>query len=310
MSQHADSGKISPKIVADPLRDMPVGATLPIRPVVFGTSDAKIVPDDVKNWEFFDGALLAVGFGRDGGRIAVQGTAVMVAPGLAVTAAHVVRELAPALARGELASLCVGIRQGDACDLWRLQSVTMLEEADSDIAWLSLELCSEITDDWHFSTVAMTTRTPMVGEHLTIAGFRFEEGLTAGERDASPGRLIAASGEVVAVHNGRDRLLLPFPAIEIACGSHGAMSGGAVLDADGLLLGVISRGWDTDDNAGPTYAAWIPAALGMKVDVPWPPALYEPGLAILDLPPDLCRVDGREALNLIGDQLEWGYLVR
>jgi len=286
---------------------MPVGATLRVSPVVFGASDAKMVPDDVKNWDFFDGALLAVGFGRNGEHVALHGTAVMIAPGLAVTAAHVVREFASELARGDLAALCIGVRPQETCDVWRLRSVSMVSEADSDIAWLSLELCSEITDDWYFSTIAMTTRTPKVGERLTIVGFRFEEGLMAGNDcvSASPGRLLAASGEVIAVHNGRDRLLLPFPAVEIACGSHGAMSGGAVLDGEGLLLGVISRGWEIEDNEGPTYAAWIPAALGMKVEVPWPPAVYEQGLSVVDLPADLCRLVGREAVAVIGDNIQW-----
>jgi hypothetical protein len=94
VTEYADTPKATARITTDPLRDMPVGATLRVSPVVFGASDAKMVPDDVKNWDFFDGALLAVGFGRDGEHVALHGTAVMIAPGLAVTAAHVVREFA------------------------------------------------------------------------------------------------------------------------------------------------------------------------------------------------------------------------
>jgi hypothetical protein len=42
---------------------MPVGASLALSPVVFSSSNATVVPEDVGNWGFFEGAPLAVGVG-------------------------------------------------------------------------------------------------------------------------------------------------------------------------------------------------------------------------------------------------------
>jgi len=63
---------------------MPVGASLALSPVVFSSSNATGVPEDVGNWGFFEGAPLAVGVG-DGTRLDLHGRAVTVAPGLAIT---------------------------------------------------------------------------------------------------------------------------------------------------------------------------------------------------------------------------------
>lgn len=283
-------------LTEDPLQSLPIGASLKFSPVVFGGSDARVVPEDVKNWDFFEGAVVAVGFG-DGARFHIEGTAVMAAPGLAVTAAHVVREHANDLQEGIIGCLCVGVRADGALDAWRLRSLT---EDGGDLAWLSLELCSAIDDDWRFSTLAMTTRAPRQGEKLTIVGFRFEtdDVTTDGpSRLSMAGRLIAAAGEMLAVYpRQRDAALVSFPAIEIACGSLGGMSGGAVLDEHGLLVGVLSTGYDTDTQDGPSYAAWIIHALNTKVDAPWPPGAYPQGVPVIDLSPLACRIVGRDAI--------------
>ncbi len=284
-------------ITEDPLRSLPVGHSLSLRPVVFGSSDATVVPDSVRNWDYFDGALLAVGVGA-GTRLHVQGTTVMVAPGLAVTAAHVLRDFLADLMSGTQGCLCIGVRAEGTFDAWKLRSLTL---DGGDLAWMSLELCSAIHDDWFFSTVAITTRAPTIGEGLTIVGFRFEPQDTGSEASNAPievaGQLLAAAGKVQATYpEGRDAIMVPFPAIEIACGSRGGMSGGAVLDQHGLLVGVLSSGYDTVEGDGPSYAAWIIKALDVKVDIPWPPGTFRHHVRVLDLPPAACRIVGKQAM--------------
>ncbi len=298
MAHETETRHNAVRITGDPLKSLPVGASLPLTPVVFGRSSATVVPDDVGDWGFFDGALLAVGLG-DATRLEMHGNAVMVAPGLAVTAAHVVDEFAEDLGRGTVGCLCIGVRSGGSLDAWKLRSLTYND--GGDLAWLSLELCSAVGEDWHFSTIAMTTRAPKVGEKLTIVGFRFEtQNTTTKARNVLPklaGRLLVAAGKVQAVYpHQRDKVMVPFPAIEMACGSLGAMSGGAVLDAHGLLTGVVSTGFNTDSGDGPSYAAWIISALDTKVDVPWPPGVYKQGVSVLDLPPSACCIIGRDAM--------------
>jgi len=79
------------------------------------------------------------------------------------------------------------------------------------------------------------------------------------------------------------------------------MSGGAVLDADGLLVGVISRGLQTEDMRGPTYAAWIVGGLHQVLKLPWPPGAYgDDPVHLLDMPEDVLGIVGREAITIDG----------
>jgi hypothetical protein len=95
----------------DPLAHLPVGTSISIEPIVVGGSDAATVPDGVVNWDFFQGALLAVVVRLPGSSsLVVNGTAVVIAPGLAITATHVLREALPHLLSGDAEVLCVGVR--------------------------------------------------------------------------------------------------------------------------------------------------------------------------------------------------------
>lgn len=95
-------------VAADPLEGLPIGASLSIDPIVYGSSDATAQPQAVKNWGFFDGAILALGLkGRTD--LDMTGTAVMIAPGLAVTAAHVLRDSLTQFGAGDRIPYCLGI---------------------------------------------------------------------------------------------------------------------------------------------------------------------------------------------------------
>jgi hypothetical protein len=84
------------------------------------------------------------------------------------------------------------------------------------------------------------------------------------------------------------------------------MSGGAVLDRDGAVVGILSTGLSHDDGRGPSNAAWIIHALMFRVTLLWPRALYQPDTPLLDLPDDLLRILGREHVRLTGaDELDY-----
>jgi hypothetical protein len=103
-----------------------------------------------------------------------------------------------------------------------------------------------------------------------------------GVRAVGRGELFVAAGEVETIHwPRRDALLVPCPAIEIRCGSLGGMSGGAVIDEGGALVGILSRSFETADGLGPSTAAWILHALMFDVTLPWPPGVYRPNTPIL-----------------------------
>ena len=248
-----------------------------------------------------------MGFNRKDS-FSILGIAVMVAPALALAATHVLSGWLEELGDGAAAGMCIGVR-GEGLDLWKFRSISY-DPAD-DVAFISLELTSPVSEDWCFSTLALTTRCPAEGEELTIVGFRFNDSgdFPADGSQPSPalGDLFAAKGTVSQVFpTGQDLVMVPFPAIEIQCGSRGAMSGGAVIDRDGLVLGVISTGWDTEDGEGPSVASWIVCgALGRTLDVPWPPGAYPEQVPVMEIPEAALRIVGRDAVNIDGNEMRY-----
>lgn len=285
-------------VTGDPLQKVPVGTSIPIQPVMFSTSNAALVPGEVDNWDFFDGALLSVGIRRPG--VVTQdilGSAVVIAPGLALTATHVISEVLSDLSIGRASIYCVGVRSA-GLDIWRVRSLSYTE--DSDLTYLALELVSDLTPDWRFTSFGLTTRAPRVGETLTVLGFRFADIQVEGSGFVARGDLYAAVGKVANVyHPMRDYVLMPYPTIEVLCGSVGAMSGGAVMDRKGLLVGVVGRGLATEDGRGPTYCPWVMPALHRRVDIPWPPGVYGNGTSILEVPEPFLFIEGRDAIRLL-----------
>jgi hypothetical protein len=85
------------------------------------------------------------------------------------------------------------------------------------------------------------------------------------------------------------------------------MSGSAVLDRNGAIVGLVSRGFTADDGLGPTYAAWILQALMFEVVLPWPPGSTFPTPPILDLPEDCIRIEGRRRVRLSSRRREIMY---
>jgi len=274
------------------------GTSIAARSIIVGDFNGKIVPEGIVNWEFFDGAILGVFVGVGTGVLKEHGSAVMVAPGLAITATHVIRDILESEA-GDTPVACIGVRP-QGLDIWSVSKANIT--ASDDLTFLSLVLQSSLTPDLHFSSLPITTRCPRQGEKLTIVGFRMPD---IEEGDASfraAGELYCSTGTVVAAYSPiRHPTLMPFPAIEIACGSLGGMSGGAVLDQAGMLMGVISKGWVTEDGEGPTYAAWIINALNRTLEIPWPPGLYERSMHVLDLPKQLMRIEGRDAVTIVDE---------
>ena len=281
----------------DTLKGLPVGASLSIEPVVFGSSDATSHPDGVTNWDFFQGALLAIGVRRAGSQ-EICGSGFMVAPGLALSATHVLRGHLDEIMAGSVFAFCVGIRT-TGLDLWKIRSVSLTNE--DDLAYLSLELMSAIDLAWRFSCLGVTTRCPTPSEAVTIFGFRFEQPSVAADGSVTFwGDLFAAAGAVRAVYPERSVYgPVSYPSIEIACGSLGGMSGGVLLDRHGLAMGLVSRGLGTDGD-GVTWASWlVGSGLNRHLAIPWPPGTYPHDVHILDIPDPLLRVEGREAIERV-----------
>ncbi len=264
-------------------------------------SDAQKVPQSVNNWDWFQGAVLGVVIGEPA-RQQVLGTACVIAPGLAVTAAHVFDGLQQDLSEGTLSISCFGIGS-EVADFWRVTSIAY--EASSEVAFLALARASAIAPNRPLRQFRLTTRRPAIGETLTFIGFRFPLVAALLDSDGTNfvGELLTSCGPTSQVYETkRDHLLINFPAIEVECGAVGGMSGGALLDKDGYLMGVTSKSMETEDGRGPAYAAWILAGLNFRVNVEWPSGLYEQNCPVLALNPAVVQIAGREYIERINDQ--------
>ena len=161
---------------------------------------------------------------------------------------------------------------------------------------------SDLPDDGRFTCLPLTARTPARGEQLTIVGFHFDRNKNLLDRAAgaiaATGQLFAAVGEVSQVlWPVRDTSSAPFPAFEILCGVHGGMSGGAVLDKDGGVVGVVSRGWL--DREPPSLAAWCVGVFGWHITASWPTSFYPADTPIAAIP--VVRILAREHLAIKDD---------
>jgi hypothetical protein len=77
------------------------------------------------------------------------------------------------------------------------------------------------------------------------------------------------------------------------------MSGGALLDETGFLLGTTSRGLTSEDGLGPTLAAWVVGALNRELEIPWPPGLYPQPVHLLDIDKRLLFIEGRDHVRAV-----------
>jgi len=259
------------------------------------------IPLGLPTWDAFDGSLLAIGVLHDD-RFKVWGTAVMIGPGLALTATHVLANHHEQIRGGEVGVVCAGMRMNGTLELWSLRH---LGNDEGDLTILSLQLATPLVDGGRFTSLPLSTRTPLRRERLSVVGFRFEaDAPIEADTAAVEGWLYAAAGEVGDVsHPVRDKILAPYPTIEILCGALGGMSGGAVLDSEGAVVGLVSRSLNSDDGEGPTLAAWVIPALALRPTVDWPPGLYPADTPLVQFP-NVVRIVGREHLQVTGTTYE------
>jgi hypothetical protein len=284
--------------VTDPLANPPHGTFIGIRSVDVEPIQAEASPMMLTNPDYFDGAILAIGM-QYGDQFQIEGTAIMIGLGLAITAKHVIDNHHARWQAGEGVLVCAGVRPNGVLEAWHCYSITM-NSGTGDLALLSLRLASPIPADGYFRTLSLSTRVPAPGEHLIVVGYRFED---SGSVDpvtnaiGSTGLMYVSSGAAGAFSFPmHDTALAPYPTIEILSGTFGGMSGGAVFDTSGAVVGIISRGWQTDDEEGPTLAAWWTPLLLWRPAASGLPGVDEPGTPVFEM--RTVNVLGRENVEV------------
>lgn len=223
----------------------------------------------------FRGALLTLGaFG--GGASYTYGSAVLIAPGIAVAAGHVIHEhRSDGLFKGDFAMYAFGIAE-QGMTAWQVTEYAHSEVGD--IAVLTLAYSCELPIEMTIAHYAVSARLPVIGERITAIGFRPREG----KRVIEPGNhlpdlhgsFLMSSGPVLEVWGGgRDSVMAPRPCFAAGLATVGAMSGGAVLDSTGHLIGIVTS--SNDDGSAPyTMVTMVWDALTTQIDPVWPPKYW------------------------------------
>jgi hypothetical protein len=208
-------------------------------------------------------ALVAVAeFGEEG--MTVHGSGVMVAPGVLLTATHVLDVFDR---RGAGPVFCTflptGMRAWLPIDVITISGPSAFyhdRKVTSDLSLVSCTLNSEAHADQPLMLAPMQVALPLIGDRLWAMGFRHQH-IDNGGTYVTP---LVSSGLVTAAYpNGRGERMAS-PCFEVEMEAIGGMSGGAVVNADGLLVGIVSSSFD----GAPTYVTLIWDALRMDVKPP------------------------------------------
>jgi hypothetical protein len=190
--------------------------------------------------------------------------------------------------------------------VWNCRKITM--PPGTDLAILILSYATTLPPNNTFTMAAITARLPKVGEQVSMVGFTAVEN----EVPFDPvgysvrGNVRVSVGTISERHpTGRDKFLVPWPALKIASYASGGMSGGPVFDQHGHLLGILSTSYETEDQLGPSYISLLWPALVAPIDAEWPNGVHVPGRSLHEFG-RLCCIDSREALCRTGPTT-WKY---
>ncbi len=251
--------------------------SVPFLPAEFPTTfetiafkcDSEGRSEGLASWGRTNGLVLSVAFIEDC-RIAFSGTAVLVGPGIAIAALHVFSDRQESIVSKDTEVIVAGAR-GNRIEFWKPYAVTEIQ--GTDLLMISMDYSSPISPNHVFNGGCLTTRTPEIGETVTVLGYRPSR-IEFHDDDSNEvqfgGALHFGSGKVTSLFpEGRDTVMLPWPVFEIECPSQGAMSGGPVFDIDGLVIGILSTSFTSEEGAGPSYASFLWDALDAPIQGGW-----------------------------------------
>jgi Trypsin-like peptidase domain len=283
-------------VASDPSVDAPRGTALQVvhtTPLIGNPQRAERIVD----WQVFKGLVLAVQF-VDGTTHTIEGSGVLVAPGVALTANHVIQPHIDALMEGKIVPFCFGITAHGAA-IWRIAHVSSVDK--TDLCILGLTYTTVLPPDRAFYHATISTRMPAKGELVSMVGFRASEKVFESDlerrRVEVGANLLVSSGNVTQQYPlGRDSVMAPWPSIEVDAPAWGGMSGGPVFDSRGFLVGLVTASFNSPVEPAPMLSSLIWPSLGRRFIGGWP--VLNVNKSLLELPPALCPIEGRGALGV------------
>ena len=205
-------------------------------------------------------ALVALVLIDDNGSTII-GSGVMVGPGLAIVATHVLEEFTQ---RGAMPVLLTFLPDGTRAWLARESSTASGSSAYgedrrivSDVTLISCTLNSHAISHRPLMLAPIRVALPLLGERLWAFGYR-QNVLEDAAALITP---LVTSGLVTTVYpHGRGERM-PASCVEVDMDTQGGMSGGPVVNAAGELIGIVSSSIE----GGPSYITLVWDALRFKI---------------------------------------------
>jgi hypothetical protein len=262
--------------------------------LIAGDGDPRL--RSLNDWGFARGVVLSVHLNYHDTH-QCDGSAVLVGPGIAICATHVIQPHLEAIVKKRARTLCIGVA-GPQGQLWTIKHLTVLE--NSDVSILGLKGLSAVPVDGIYYQAHLTTRTPAIGEELSVLGFRTGEKapVVEGRGIHWGGALWQVRGRVVdRYQQGRDRVMLPGPCLMLDCASLGGMSGGPVFDQRGFLVGILATGIEAENGTAASYVSLLWSSLGARFKADWLPGAFPETTTFLELATTCCSIERPQAVQ-------------
>jgi hypothetical protein len=256
-----------------------------------------------------DGIVLALDWVEDNAHH-VWGSAVMVAPGVAVTATHVVQEMRVqglgSSPNGYL--LALGFHR-EGMVIWSVNSLKEVGKGDLSVITLITATAEPAWSSTPVNVATVAAREPSVGESLHLMGFKAAELKHFGGALPIGLSLHGGVGTILDVYPERRDSILAGPSVAVSAETVGGMSGGGAFDEDGRLVGIVSSGFA----GGPSFVSLLWPCILTPLDVVWPPGLVQEPQSLAELSKrELCSIAGVE--NVVAredaDGSSWVSLIR
>lgn len=290
---------IEARITNDPLLAVAPGFSMICEALAFPAT--KLHLPEYDDWTMFRGVLAWVVTGTPNAS-RVHGSAVVVAPGIAIAATHVVQQELPDILEGVSGFLCLAHAPW-GIDIWRVREVCVIDT--TDLVLLMLERNSDMPPTGRLHHAFTSTRLPAIGELVAMVGY-VANSPSFDDRPIS-GVVHVAQG-IVKEHylEGRDRVQMPGPCIQVDVGAKGGMSGGPVFDEAGAVIGIVSSSIGEDAD-GVAFVSLTLPALVRKVQPWWPLGMHTAQTTLLEFAGKLQSVEKPDAITPNLDR-RFGYL--